>query len=48
LKVLYLTAFSDSLFKKKVRLWNTEACLDKPVTPDELLEAVDVLLNAAP
>jgi CheY-like chemotaxis protein len=47
LKVLYLTAFSDSLFKKKVRLWNTEACLDKPVTADELLEAVDVLLNTA-
>src|SRR5438093_251385 len=23
LKVLYLTGFSDSLFKKKVRLWNT-------------------------
>ena len=45
LKVLYLTAFSDHLFKKKVRLSETEAFLDKPVTPDGLVEAVDLLLH---
>jgi CheY-like chemotaxis protein len=47
LRVLYLTAFSDALFKKKVRLWNAEALLDKPVTPEGLLEAIDLLLAAA-
>jgi two-component system, cell cycle sensor histidine kinase and response regulator CckA len=45
LKVLYLTAYSEGLFKKKVHLWNTEALLDKPVTAEELLDAVDLLLN---
>ena len=30
LKVLYLTGFSDRLFKEKVTLWEDEAFLDKP------------------
>src|SRR5665213_1289524 len=30
LKVLYLTGFSDHLFKEKVTLWADEAFLDKP------------------
>src|SRR5205814_616489 len=30
LKVLYLTGFSDRLFKEKVTLWADEAFLDKP------------------
>ena len=32
LKVLYLTGFSDRLFKEKVTLWADEAFLDKPCT----------------
>jgi FixJ family two-component response regulator len=44
LKVLYLTGFSDRLFKEKVTLWADEAFLDKPCTVKGLLEAVALLL----
>jgi two-component system cell cycle sensor histidine kinase/response regulator CckA len=44
LKVLYLTGFSDRLFKEKVTLWEDEAYLDKPCTVKGLLEAVSLLL----
>jgi len=44
LKVLYLTGFSDSLFKEKVTLWEDEAYLDKPCTVKGLLQAVSLLL----
>ena len=44
LKVLYLTAYSDRLFKKKVTLWEGEAFLDKPITAEGILEAVEMLL----
>jgi CheY-like chemotaxis protein len=44
LKVLYLTGFSDRLFKEKVTLWADEAFLDKPCTVKGLLEAVSLLL----
>ncbi len=44
LKVLYLTGFSDVLFKEKTSLWQDEAYLDKPFTPKGLLEAVSLLL----
>src|SRR5690349_13824003 len=30
LKVLYLTGYSDQLFKDKITLWEDEAFLDKP------------------
>src|SRR5690349_488453 len=30
IKVLYLTGYSDRLFKEKVTLWEDEAFLDKP------------------
>ena len=43
-KVLYLTGFSDRLFKEKVTLWADEAFLDKPCTVKGLLEAVSLLL----
>ena len=43
-KVLYLTGFSDRLFKAKVTLWADEAFLDKPCTVKGLLEAVALLL----
>ena len=43
-KVLYLTGFSDRLFKEKVTLWADEAFLDKPCTVKGLLEAVALLL----
>jgi two-component system cell cycle sensor histidine kinase/response regulator CckA len=45
LKVLYLTGFSDHLFKEKVTLWEDEAYLDKPCSPRGLLEAVALLLS---
>ena len=52
LKVLYLTSFSDSLFKERVTLWEDEAYLDKPCSVKGLLQAVSLLtsgrLNASP
>ena len=45
MKVLYLTGHSDTLFSGKPVLWNDEAFLEKPYTPDSLLEAVSLLLN---
>ncbi|HEV8347143.1 MAG TPA: response regulator [Vicinamibacterales bacterium] len=44
LKVLYLTGFSDSLFKEKVTLWQDEAYLDKPCSVQGLLQAVSLLM----
>jgi two-component system cell cycle sensor histidine kinase/response regulator CckA len=44
LKVLYLTGFSDRLFKEKVTLWQDEAFLDKPCSIKGLKEAVSLLL----
>ena len=44
LKVLYLTGFSDSLFKQRVTLWPGEAYLDKPCSIKSLLQAVSLLL----
>lgn len=44
LKVLYLTGFSDRLFKEKTLLWADEAFLDKPCTVKGLREAVSLLL----
>jgi two-component system cell cycle sensor histidine kinase/response regulator CckA len=45
LKVLYLTGFSDRLFKEKVTLWQDEAFLDKPCSVKGLLEAVSLLVS---
>jgi CheY-like chemotaxis protein len=44
MRVLYLTGFSDSLFKEKVTLWQDEAYLDKPCSVKGLLQAVSLLL----
>ena len=44
LKVLYLTGFSDRLFKDKVTLWEDEAFLEKPCGVKAVLEAVSLLL----
>jgi two-component system cell cycle sensor histidine kinase/response regulator CckA len=44
LKVLYLTGFSDRLFKEKVTLWADEAFLEKPCGVQGLLQAVSLLL----
>lgn len=44
IKVLYLTGFSDRLFKEKVTLWADEAFLDKPCSAKGLLQAVSLLL----
>ena len=43
LKVLYLTGFSDRLFKEKVTLWEDEAFLDKPCSAKGLTQAVSLL-----
>jgi len=45
LKILYLTGYSDRLFKDKVTLWEDEAFLDKPCTVKGLQEAVSLLLS---
>jgi two-component system cell cycle sensor histidine kinase/response regulator CckA len=47
LKVLYLTGFSDHLFKEKVTLWEDEAFLDKPCSIQGLLEAVSLLARGS-
>ena len=44
LKVLYLTGFSDRLFKEKTTLWADEAFLDKPCSVKGLRQAVSLLL----
>ena len=44
LKVLYLTGYSERLFKEKVTLWTDEAYLDKPCSVKGLLQAVSLLL----
>lgn len=44
IKVLYLTGYSDQLFKEKVLLWEDEAYLDKPCSIKSLLEAVSLLM----
>ncbi len=43
-KVLYLTGYSDRLFKDKTTLWEDEAFLDKPCSVKGLLQAVALLL----
>jgi two-component system cell cycle sensor histidine kinase/response regulator CckA len=43
-KVLYLTGFSDRLFKEKVTLWQDEAFLEKPCSVKGLVQAVSLLL----
>ena len=45
LKVLYLTGYSDRLFKEKSTLWADEAFLDKPCTVKGLREAVSLLMT---
>ena len=45
LKVLYLTGYSDRLFKEKSTLWADEAFLDKPCTMKGLREAVSLLID---
>jgi CheY-like chemotaxis protein len=43
LKVLYLTGYSDQLFREKSTLWQDEAYLEKPCTIAGLLEAVSLI-----
>ncbi len=44
LKVLYLTGYSDRLFKEKPALWADEAFLEKPFTSTGLREALSLLM----
>lgn len=43
LKVLYLTGYSDLLFRERQTLWEDEAYLEKPCSAAGLLEAVSLL-----
>ena len=45
MKVLYLTGYSDLLFREKRMLWEGEAYLDKPVTGKAVLEAIATLVS---
>ena len=47
LKVLYLTGYSDRLFREKATLWADEAFLDKPCTMKGLREAVSLLVSGS-
>jgi two-component system cell cycle sensor histidine kinase/response regulator CckA len=44
-KVLYLTGYADQLFAERDALWRDEAFLDKPCTPQGLIESVALLLT---
>jgi two-component system cell cycle sensor histidine kinase/response regulator CckA len=44
IKVLYLSGFREQLFSEKGSLWADEAFLDKPCTPEGLLQAVSLVL----
>lgn len=44
LKVLYLTGYSDRLFREKTSLWVDEAFLEKPFTSKGLREALSLLV----
>jgi two-component system cell cycle sensor histidine kinase/response regulator CckA len=44
LKVLYLTGYSDDLFKRRHALWADEAFLDKPCSREAVEQAVSLLL----
>jgi two-component system cell cycle sensor histidine kinase/response regulator CckA len=43
LKVLYLTGYSDSLFKERSTLWQDEAFLEKPCSVKGLMQAVSLI-----
>ena len=43
LKVLYLTGYSDLLFRERPALWEDEAYLEKPCSATGLLQAVSLL-----
>ena len=45
MKILYLTGYSDRLFKEKTTLWEDEAFLDKPCSVNSLRQAVSLLLS---
>jgi len=47
LKVLYLTGYSDYLFKEKVTLWADEAFLDKPCSVSAIRQAVSLILTGS-
>jgi two-component system, cell cycle sensor histidine kinase and response regulator CckA len=44
IKVLYLSGFREQLFSEKGSLWADETFLDKPCTPEALLQAVSLVL----
>ena len=44
-KVLYFTGYSDTLFETKPTLWADEAFLEKPCTPESLLQGISLLVK---
>jgi two-component system, cell cycle sensor histidine kinase and response regulator CckA len=47
LKVLYVTGYSDHLFREKQSLWADEAFLEKPCGPAAIVEAASLLIDGA-
>lgn len=45
LKILFLTGHADVLFEARPILWQDEAFLEKPFSPEGLLQAVSLLLH---
>ena len=45
LKILFLTGHADVLFRARPVLWHDEAFLEKPFTPEGLLQAISLLLH---
>lgn len=43
-KILYITGYAEALFQARPILWAGEAFLEKPFTPDGLMEAVSLML----
>jgi len=43
IKVLYVTGYSEALFAEKPRLWEHEAFLEKPCSPEGVLQALSGL-----
>jgi two-component system, cell cycle sensor histidine kinase and response regulator CckA len=44
IKILYVTGYSEALFRERPTLWENEAFLEKPCTPDSLLQALSRLV----
>ena len=44
-KILYVTGYAEQLFTDRPSLWEGEAFIEKPTSPEGLLQAVRLLLH---